>query len=99
MENTLGQVAQIAAMGAAIFFALLASNGLLKLYQRFDDLLIDRTSTQVLARRSGVALAWAGISGLFHYLPFFMASGMLLCGMVLFQVMKNSGLLKNTSRF
>ncbi|MBK7939675.1 MAG: hypothetical protein IPJ82_22465 [Lewinellaceae bacterium] len=99
MENTIGQFAQIAAMGVAIFYALLAGSGLFNLYLRFNDRLsIDREDVQTLSRNSGFALGLTGIAGLFHYLPFYMASGFLFCGIVFYQILKINGLLKIMDR-
>lgn len=100
MENTMGQFAQMAAIVAAIFYVLQACSGLFNLYLRFhDNLSIDREDVQALSRNSGFALVLTGIAGLFHYLPFFMALGFLLCGVVFFQILKINGLLKIMERF
>ena len=100
MENTLGQFAQIATMGTAIYFAMLACNDMVYLYLRFhDNLSIDREDMQALARNCQFTLLLAGIAGMFHFLPFFLASGFLLCGVVFFQVLKINNLLKILERF
>lgn len=95
MENMLGQFALIAALIAAIYFALLACSGLVNLYLCYHDRLsIDREDVQALARNSGFALLLSGIAGLFHFLPFFMALGYMLCGVVVFHIFKINALLK-----
>lgn len=95
----IGQLAQIAAMVAAIFFALLASSGLVNLYLRYiDKLSIDREDVQAIARNSGFALLSAGVAALFHYLPLPMTLAALLCGIVFFQILKINGLLKIIER-
>ncbi len=100
MENTFGQFAETAALGAAIFFVLLACSGLVNLYLRYiDNLSIDREDVQALARNTGFALLSAGVAGLFHYLPLPMALTALLCGVVFFQILKINGLLKIIERF
>lgn len=95
MENILGHSAQFAAMMVATFFALLICSGLANLYLRFHDRLpIDRDSVHTLIRNFGFALLLTALAAFFHFLPFFMALGFLLCGGVVFQLLKISGLIK-----
>ena len=96
----LGLSAQIAALIAAIFFALLAGSGLVNLYLRYHDhLSIDKQDLQNLARNSAFALLLTVIAGFFHFLPFFLALGYLLCGAVIFQIFKINGMLKALKKF
>ena len=89
MENMLGQFAQIAALITGIFFAQLAVAGVINLYLRYHDRLpIDKEDVQNLARNSAIVLLLTVIAGLFHFLPFFIAMGYLLCGIVIFQIFK-----------
>lgn len=100
MENMLGQFAQIAVLVAAIFFALLVGSDLVNLYLRYHDRLsINREDVQNLARNATFALLLMAIVGLFHFLPFFMALGYLLCGVVIFQIFKIYGMLKALKNF
>lgn len=100
MEDMLGQSAQIAALIAAIFFALLAGSSLINLYLRYHDRLsIEKEDMQNLARNSAFALRLMVIAGLFHFLPFFMALGYLLCGVVIFQIFKINDTLKVLRNF
>jgi len=95
MEYIFGQIAQITALTAAVFFGLLACSGLVNLYLRFHDRLpIDKENVQNLTRNSAFALLLLAIAGLFLALPFFMALGYLLCGVIIFQIFKINGLLK-----
>ena len=94
MENILGQFAQTTALIAAVFFVLLASSGLFNLYLRYHDRLpIDREDVQALARNSGLAVLLLLVAGLFKTLPFFMAIGMVLSGVVIIQVLRLNGLI------
>ncbi len=95
MENMLGQSAQIAALIATAYFALLACSGLVNVYLRFHDRLpIHKVDVQALVRNVSFALVFLATAVVFRNLPFFMALGFLLCGVVIFQIFKINGFLK-----
>ncbi len=99
MENITGQYAQMIALAFSAFFVLSALSGMVNLYLRYhDDLPIEREDIKKLTRNSALALLCAAIAALFRFLPFFMAIGWILSGVVVIQIFKINGLLKVLSR-
>ncbi len=100
MGNTLGQLAQFATTGIALYFAMLACNDIVYLYLRYHDKLpIEREEMQSLVRKCRFTLLLAGIASLYYLLPFFLATGFLICIIMVFQILKINHLLKILERF
>lgn len=91
----MGLSAQMLVLAMAVFFALLVGSNLVNFYlRRIDHLPIDREDVRAFARNVRFTLFLLAIAGMFHYLSFFMALAILLCGAVAYQVLKINGLLK-----
>lgn len=95
MFSNLTQYTQLLFLFFAAFFSLWTLAGLVNLYLRIlDRLSIDREDIQLLRRNILLALFSAGLAALFYYLPYPMAFTALFCGVVLYQLLRLSGLLK-----
>jgi len=95
MFSNLSQYTQLLFLFFAAFFSIWTFAGLVNLYLRFiDRLSIDRQDILLLRRNVMLALFSAGLALLFYYLPYPMALTALFCGIVLYQLLHLSGLLK-----
>jgi hypothetical protein len=95
MFSNLSQYTQLLFLFFAAFFSIWTFAGLVNLYLRFiDQLSIDRQDVLLLRRNVMLALFSVGLALLFYYLPYPMALTTLFCGIVLYQLLHLSGLLK-----
>lgn len=99
MADILSYYIQLITLFISIFFALTAGAGLMNFYLRYlDRLPIDRSDVVAFARNAGIALLLFISATLFHYLPFFVALGFVLCALIVVQLYKLDGILKKLAK-
>ena len=95
MFSNLSQYTQLLFLFFAAFFSIWTVAGLVNLYLRvIDRLRIDKADVMLLRRNVVLAIFSGGMAALFYFLPYPMALTALLCGVVLYQILYLSGLLK-----
>jgi len=99
MTDTFSFYTQLLALLISVFFALMAGSGLLNLYLRYHDHLpIDRADVNAMARNAGISMLAFLCATLFHYLPFLMALGFLMCAVIILQIFRMRGLLNKLAK-